>query len=152
MITEVLQPCCSNALCIMNTFFQQRGVNKYGWCRDSSGWWRDSAKKRGVGAPYPHQIRKTAPNSSNEVSIRLRGFPHWIFLFHYTLLTNSANLRVAGTSARSQPYFVMWPNLVQKVVGTRYHKKKRYGNAVPTRSHLLHPWLMVIHWLLHSFS
>ena len=36
-----------------------------------------------TGTPFSHQIkRKTAPNSSNKVSIRLREFPHWIFLFH----------------------------------------------------------------------
>ena len=44
------------------------------------GW---SAKRICVGTAFPHQIkRKTAPNSSNKVSIRLQAFPHWIFLFH----------------------------------------------------------------------
>jgi len=50
-----------------------------------------STTKRGVGTPFPHHIkRKTAPNSSNEVSIRLQEFPHWIFLLHCKLLTSSA--------------------------------------------------------------
>jgi len=54
--------------------------------------------------PFPHQLkRKTAPNSSNKVSIRLQGFPHWIFPFHYRLLISSANLRVASTPVRSHP-------------------------------------------------
>jgi len=65
-----------------------------------------SAQKRDVETTFPHQIkRKTAPNSSNKVSIRLQEFPHWIFLFHCRLLTSSANLRVAGTYVRSQPCF-----------------------------------------------
>ena len=63
-------------------------------------------KTRGVGTLFPYEIiRKTASNSSNAVSIRLQEFPHWIFLFHCRLLTSSANLRVASTSVRSQPYF-----------------------------------------------
>jgi len=38
--------------------------------------------KKGVGTPFPHQIkRKTAPNSSNKVSIRLQEFSHWISCF-----------------------------------------------------------------------
>jgi len=73
--------------------------------------------KRGVGTPFPHQIkRKTASNNSNKVSIRLQEFPHWIFLFHYRLLTRSANLRVTITSVRSQPSF----NVGQKAVGTPF--------------------------------
>jgi len=56
-----------------------------------------SAKKRGVGKPFPHQTkRKTAPNRSNNASIRLQEFPRWIFLFHCSrLLISSAHLRVA---------------------------------------------------------
>jgi len=82
------------------------------------------AKKSGVGTPFPHQItRKTASNSSNEVSIRLQEFPQWIFLFHCRLLNSSANLRVVRTYVRSQPCF----NVVQS-------SAKRCGNAVPTRS------------------
>jgi len=41
----------------------------------------------------------------NEVRIRLKEFPHWIFLFHCTLLTSSASLRVASTSVSSQRCF-----------------------------------------------
>jgi len=38
-------------------------------------------KKRCVnGVPTPN--KKTEPNSSNKVSIRQQGFPHWILLFH----------------------------------------------------------------------
>jgi len=48
------------------------------------------------------------------VRIRLQEFPHWIFLFHYRLLSSSANLRVTITYVRSQPCF----NVVQKGVGT----------------------------------
>jgi len=65
-----------------------------------------SAKKRGVGTPFPHQIkRKAAPNSLNKVSVCLQELLHWIFLFHCRLLTSSANLHVARTSVRSQPCF-----------------------------------------------
>jgi len=31
------QLCYNNALCIMNTFFQDRGLHKYSWYRDSLG-------------------------------------------------------------------------------------------------------------------
>ena len=31
----LLQLCCSNGVCIMNTFFQHRDVNKYTWYRPS---------------------------------------------------------------------------------------------------------------------
>jgi len=81
------------------------------------------------GTPFPHQItKKPAPNSSNEVGILLQEFPHWILLFHCRLLNNSANLRVASTSVRSQPCFniIVWtPHLqvtllVQKSVGTPF--------------------------------
>jgi len=42
-----------------------------------------SAKKRGVGTPFPHQIkRKAAPNNLNKVSICLQKLLHTIFLFH----------------------------------------------------------------------
>jgi len=45
-----------------------------------------SARRRGVGTPVPHQMkRKTAPNNSNKVSIRLQEFPHWIFVFTVVL-------------------------------------------------------------------
>jgi len=65
-----------------------------------------SAKKRGVGIPFPHQIkRKATPNSLNKVSIFLQELPHWMFLFHCRLLTSSANLHVTSTSVRSQPCF-----------------------------------------------
>jgi len=59
-----------------------------------------SAKRRGlVTTAFPHQIeRKTAPNSSKKVGIRLQDYSGWIFLFHRRLLTSSANLRVASTS------------------------------------------------------
>jgi len=33
----LLQLCCNNALCIMNTFFQHRDVHKYTCCRYSMG-------------------------------------------------------------------------------------------------------------------
>ena len=49
--------------------------------------------------------RKATPNSLNRVSIYLQELLHWIFLFHWRLLTSSANLRVASTSVRSQPCF-----------------------------------------------
>jgi len=43
-----------------------------------------SAKERGVGKTFPQQMkRKTAPNSSNKVNIRLQKFPRLIFLFHW---------------------------------------------------------------------
>ena len=96
-----------------------------------------SAKQRGVETPFPHEIkRKTVPNSSNKVSIRLQEFPHWIFLFHCRLLTSIANLRVAGTSVKLQPCFnviVSIPHpqvtlLVQKGVGTPFPR-------VPTPLH-----------------
>jgi len=44
------------------------------------------------------------------VSICLQEIPHWIFLFHNTLLSRSANLRVTITFVRSQPCF----NVVRK--------------------------------------
>jgi len=31
----LLQLCCNNTLCIMNTFFQHRHLHKHTWCRDS---------------------------------------------------------------------------------------------------------------------
>jgi len=86
-----------------------------------------SAKKRGVGTPSLHQMkRKTAPNSSNEVSVCLQEFSHWIFLFHCRLLSSSANQRVTITYVRSQPCF----NGVQKGVETPFW-------GVPTP---LHHW------------
>jgi len=33
----LLQVCCNNTWCIMNTFFQHGDVHKYTWCRDSFG-------------------------------------------------------------------------------------------------------------------
>jgi len=63
-------------------------------------------KSNQLGTPFPHQItRKTAPYSSNELSIRRQEFPHSIFLFRCRLLTSGTNLRVASTSVRSQPCF-----------------------------------------------
>ena len=63
-----------------------------------------SAIKRGAGTAFPYQVtRKSAPNSSIKVSIRLQEFLHWIFLFHCRFMTSTANLRVASTSVRSQP-------------------------------------------------
>jgi len=35
--THLLQLCCNNTLCIMNTFFQHRDLRRYTWCRDSLG-------------------------------------------------------------------------------------------------------------------
>ena len=59
------------------------------------------------------------------LSIRLQGFPHWIFLFHHRLLTSSANLRIAST-CEIAPMFLWNLNLqvtllVQKGVVTRSH-------------------------------
>jgi len=63
-------------------------------------------KKKKEETPFQYQTkRKTVPNSSNKVSIRLQEFQHWNFPFHRRLLTSSANLRVASTSVRSQPCF-----------------------------------------------
>ena len=81
-----------------------------------------------IGVPTPIK-RKTAPNSSNKVSIRLQEFPHWIFLLHCRLLTNSAKLCVASTSVRSQPCFnvIVWiPHLQVTLL-----VQKRFGNAFP---------------------
>ena len=65
-----------------------------------------SAKKTGVGTPFPHQIkRKATPNSSKNVSICLQELLHWIFLFHCRLLSNSSKMHVASTFVRSQPCF-----------------------------------------------
>jgi len=66
--------------------------------------------KKRCGNVVPHQItRKTALNSSNEVSIRLQEFPHWIFLFHSRRLTSSANVRVASTSEIAAMFVVGTP-------------------------------------------
>ena len=78
--------------------------------------------------PSHNKRKEDCPNSSNKVSIRLREFSHWIFLFQCRLLTNNANLRVASTSVRPQPCFnvtVRIPHLqvtllVQKGVGTPF--------------------------------
>jgi len=100
--------------------------------------------KKGCGNAVPTPVkRKTTPNSSNKVSIRLKEFSRWIYLFHCRLLTSSANLRVVSTSVRSQTCsnVIVWiPQLqvtllVQKGVGTRSHTKYNCKNAVPTRSH-----------------
>jgi len=78
-------------------------LNTIGWSGHAQ---ECSVKKRDVGMPFPHQIkRKAAPNSSNKASICLQELLHWIFLFHCRLLTSSANLHVASTSMRSQPCF-----------------------------------------------
>jgi len=37
--TFLLQLCCNNALCIVNTFFQHKYVHKYTWWRDSLTQW-----------------------------------------------------------------------------------------------------------------
>jgi len=50
--------------------------------------------------------RKTAPNSSNKVSICLQDFSHWTFLFRCRLLSSSANQRVTITYVRSQQCFM----------------------------------------------
>jgi len=97
--------------------------------------------KKGVGTPFPHQIkRKTAQNSSIKVSILLQdSVLLWIFVFHCSFLTNSAILRVASTSVKSQPCFnvIVWVQHhhvtlpAQKGVGTRSHSKKGVGTPFP---------------------
>jgi len=61
-----------------------------------------SAKKRGVGTAFPHQIKmKTALNSSNEVSIGLQEFPHWIFLFHSVFFSRAVRISAKRCGRRS---------------------------------------------------
>jgi len=55
-----------------------------------------------------------------KVCILLQEFPHWIFVFHCTLLTSSAILRVVSTTVQSKPHHQV-TLLVQKGVGTRSH-------------------------------
>ena len=57
--------------------------------------WERRFHKRGFPTPFQkevwehrsqikklNEIKKAEPNSSNNESIRLQEFPHWIFLFH----------------------------------------------------------------------
>ena len=41
--------------------------------------------KKEVWERYSTPNEKTAPNSSNKMSIRLKAFPHWIFLCIYAV-------------------------------------------------------------------
>jgi len=102
---EGLLPCCcytikTNIRTILSQVWQPASAGKGA---DMS---RDVVlkKRRGNG---PHQVkRKTAPNSSNKVSIHLQEFLQLMFMFHCRLLPSSANLRVANTSVRSQLYLM----------------------------------------------
>ena len=81
--------------------------------RSQAGW---SAKK----APFPHQIkRKTAPNSSNKVSICLQEFPHWIFLFHCRILTSSAKKSVRTPFPRVPAPLHRWSQDICFTIGVR---------------------------------
>jgi len=93
-----------------------------------------------LGTAFPNQMkRKTEPNNSNKVSIRLPKFPHCIFLFHCSatvLYTRSCHLFTytdPGAARRN------WSKKYKS--SSNVTSAKRCRNAFSRVSTPLHPWL-----------